>query len=481
VKIIPLFVCDDTTGEITNRLSFEYPQPNPIIRFVASKRCNVVHVSPWFKMDFSVDCCNRLLFLYVPWLHGLETSYQDPLKTWQTLSSPGYARFCINKEIHRQQLSVGLPAERATERAEAEDGDCDAERPDTDDESDLRHGQDMPRNRDSRAFSDVNSVKVVTQMDLADAKRYLADVKFRLLEESSATSRLTEMQIQMMDENPSRVIHYDDHETKLLLLQQMQEELTPDQRHVVDAVIMHILNPSKEQLVGLVSGEGGTGKTQIMKVIKLFVQTVYGKVEGSIGCCAIGAPTGPAAFNVGGDTWQSLFHRGHTKLAKKKTDIKGVKDLRDRFKGLQLLMFDETSMIGALAIWEIHLRCTLACDNDARSELPFGGYHVIFFGDFYQLDPVNDTSLSRDPRDVKAEIHIAISMFRSALNMFFELKENVRARRGFGGVSQFALGLTRIRLGIPIDSDIAYFTSLFRSYDECVSQPQHEKEIFIFA
>ena len=131
----------------------------------------------------------------------------------------------------------------------------------------------------------------------------------------------------------------------------MQDELTPHQRRVVDAVIEHILNPSKGQLVGLVSGKGGTGKTQIIKVIKLFVQTVFGKVEGSVGCCAIRAPTGPAAFNVGGDTWQSLFHRGHTKLAKKKTDIKGVKDLRDRFKGLQLLMFDEVSMIGALAIF----------------------------------------------------------------------------------------------------------------------------------
>ncbi len=180
------------------------------------------------------------------------------------------------------------------------------------------------------------------------------------------------------------------------------------------------------------------------------------------------------------DISQGLFHRGHSKIAKTQSDVKGVKDLRDRFRGLQVLMFDEISMIGACALWEIHLRCTLACDDDERCTMPFGGYHILFFGDFYQLDPVNDTSLVKHPCDLKGEAHSAITMLRSSLNFFFELTENVRARAN-GGITPFALGLQHIRLGVPTEADLAYFSTLFCNYDECVAHQQHDKEIFIFA
>jgi hypothetical protein len=54
--------------------------------------------------------------------------------------------------------------------------------------------------------------------------------------------------------------------------------------------------------------------------------------------------------------------------------------MRSKFKGLQLLIFDEISMIGARALWEIHLRCQLACNDDTRRQKPFGGYHILFWG-----------------------------------------------------------------------------------------------------
>jgi hypothetical protein len=39
----------------------------------------------------------------------------------------------------------------------------------------------------------------------------------------------------------------------------------------------------------------------------------------------------------------------HGELVKTKEDVKDVKDLRERFKGVQLLMFDEVSMIRFLS------------------------------------------------------------------------------------------------------------------------------------
>jgi len=105
VAHIPLFSVDDQTGEVTNRMSFESRN----FRFIALQRCHVVHISPWFKMNFSLECCRKLLFLYVPWPDGREHSYPEPVHSWHGISPPGYATICINKEIHRQQLNVGMP------------------------------------------------------------------------------------------------------------------------------------------------------------------------------------------------------------------------------------------------------------------------------------------------------------------------------------------------------------------------------------
>ncbi len=66
-------------------------------------------------------------------------------------------------------------------------------------------------------------------------------------------------------------------------------------------------------------------------------------------------------------TWQSVF--GHSVEKGNITTIEGVKNvssLRAKFKGVQMIIFDEISMIGAKALWEIHLRLQVACDDDCR-------------------------------------------------------------------------------------------------------------------
>jgi hypothetical protein len=44
------------------------------------------------------------------------------------------------------------------------------------------------------------------------------------------------------------------------------------------------------------------------------------------------------------------------------------------------MILDEISMIGANALWEMHIRLQVACDDDNRKSKPFGGYHVLIFG-----------------------------------------------------------------------------------------------------
>ena len=141
------------------------------------------------------------------------------------------------------------------------------------------------------------------------------------------------------------------------------------------------MDTTKGQLVSFVTGEGGTGKSRIISALKLWSNVVFGKQEGNLGACVLCAPTGPAAFNIKGDTWQSVF--GHSVEKGNISSIEGIKNgtsLRNKFKGVKMIVFDEVSMIGAKAMWEIHLRLQVACDDDFRSKQMFGGFHVLFFG-----------------------------------------------------------------------------------------------------
>jgi len=94
--------------------------------------------------------------------------------------------------------------------------------------------------------------------------------------------------------------------------------------------------------------------------------------------------------------------------------------LRLKFRGVKMLVFDEVSMIGSKALWEIHLRLQVICNDDIKSGQSFGGYHVLFFGvssvtvlqtcpfhntlqDFYQLPPTLDLSLTRNPDELRVK------------------------------------------------------------------------------
>ena len=65
-----------------------------------------------------------------------------------------------------------------------------------------------------------------------------------------------------------------------------------------------------------ISGVGGTGKSFLFETIKCFVDSLWKAKPGELSC-AIVAPTGLAAFNVGGLTIDRLFqlpieHEGKT-------------------------------------------------------------------------------------------------------------------------------------------------------------------------
>ena len=106
------------------------------------------------------------------------------------------------------------------------------------------------------------------------------------------------------------------------------------------------------------SGVGGTGKSFLIKTIQVQVSAIWPEKQHSLLCGA--APTGLAAFNVGGVTIHRLFqlpteHEGKTAtywpLSKD-----ALKVLRNTLSQKRLLIIDEVSMVSNLTLVYIHLR-----------------------------------------------------------------------------------------------------------------------------
>ena len=90
--------------------------------------------------------------------------------------------------------------------------------------------------------------------------------------------------------------------------------LNGDQRRIYDSVMNHLHHHKQHDdgdchcdikpLRLFVSGVGGTGKSFLIEAIKLLVHRILGSAELTV---VVAAPTGLAAFNVGGLTIHRLF------------------------------------------------------------------------------------------------------------------------------------------------------------------------------
>lgn len=125
-----------------------------------------------------------------------------------------------------------------------------------------------------------------------------------------------------------------------------------------------------------ICGSAGTGKTTLLKSIKQPNQVVL-------------SPTGVAALNAGGttihsffkfspsDTIQEAFQHGIKRRGKKTHSI---------YEKVETIIIDEVSMLRADLLDCIDVFLKTFLDNDK----PFGGKKLIFFGDLFQLPPVED-------------------------------------------------------------------------------------------
>ena len=107
------------------------------------------------------------------------------------------------------------------------------------------------------------------------------------------------------------------------------------------------------------------------------------------------APTGSAAYQIGGSTIDStflLYDKGKNKPSWEKRTIMQVK-----LQHLVLLMIDEISVIGFKNVLGMNQTiCNIKGTHDAE----WGNISVLAVGDLYQLPPVGQSPIYKQPESI---------------------------------------------------------------------------------
>ena len=147
-----------------------------------------------------------------------------------------------------------------------------------------------------------------------------------------------------------------------------------------------------------ITGKAGTGKSTLIQHFR----------EHTKKSVVVVAPTGIAAFNVGGQTIHSFF-----KFPPQIIDKHSINNRIDTrlYSNIDTLIIDEVSMVRADLLDGIDL---FLRKYGRDRNLPFGGTQVVLVGDLYQLPPV----LSRDEAKIFNKLYETPYFFNS--NVFKE-------------------------------------------------------------
>ena len=231
---------------------------------------------------------------------------------------------------------------------------------------------------------------------------------------------------------------------------------------------------SAKQLIMFVSGEGGTGKSHLINAISEQAAIMFGKTRGKHGSVIKFAPTGSAAFNIGGCTWQSGILKSKYSFVGNSRALKLGEDFMDSV----MLIIDEISMVSLEALREISSAIckglsTITIDPDQKQKIMnswFGGLHVIFVGDLYQLPAVMQTSVySSKLNRVAAQKG---KLIWEAINYYIRLVTNHRIKQANKLERQFAAALKIFRVGGTAISMINYLNShnLVLNEADCIAK-----------
>ena len=160
--------------------------------------------------------------------------------------------------------------------------------------------------------------------------------------------------------------------------------------------------------------------------------------------------TGTAAFEIGGMTLHSALGFNMSS-GKNYVPLQGKKlnTFRTYLSKLLLLVIDEISMVGADFFYHVHRRLEEITGN---TQTPFGGISILAVGDFYQLPPVAQQFIFKEPSDPYAKLYGSLWTQHFKL---VELTESMRQKDD----EVFGQLLMRVRTGNCTQEDMSKLDS----------------------
>ena len=175
------------------------------------------------------------------------------------------------------------------------------------------------------------------------------------------------------------------------------EYLYPDQKKVVAEIMAKLKewlecdDPANFEPVRMtINGSGGSGKSVVINTLVSLFRRMFATDD----VVRVAAPTGVAAFNVGGETFHHMLGNAVTKGEYKASSMNSDKRKRlvTKFKTLLALIVDERSLVTVkdFGTCETQISETIF-SGGSLAHLSFGALpFVIIVGDDFQLPPSQD-------------------------------------------------------------------------------------------
>ena len=243
------------------------------------------------------------------------------------------------------------------------------------------------------------------------------------------------------------------------LLHKLNRKQQEFHTHIMQAAV-----EKKSQVLCVLHGGAGTGKSTVIRAISEGLQRILRKQAGQdFGgtCLLIAAPTGKAAYNVNGQT----LHRAFFIPASQKLEFRALKwdslsSIRSNFHGVEWVLIDEFSMVGKRMLQFLHQRLQEIRSN----QQPFGGMNIILVGDLHQLQPVKDGWIFEDLGGPYGAL--APNIFKENFKLF-ELEEIMRQRED----KTFAEALNRLRSASQTPADLKLFQTRLITEAQALAMP----------
>ena len=271
-----------------------------------------------------------------------------------------------------------------------------------------------------------------------------------------------------------------------LLLPDVQLTLLNHEQKLVFNIVMKTLQDYIENREAykprrlIVGGTAGSGKSFVIKCLVKTIRQLFDSKKSVQVLC----PTGNSANLISGVTLHSFLKIpvGKTHREMKPPDGQRGETLQANCSGLEVLLIDERSLIGATIMGWMEWMCRYGVNKGAQSNQSWGGIPVVvFFGDDIQLPPVLDSPVYNGHSKVPAAMHgvLVWKEFDTCIILKTAVRQQGEAQKYFRSV------LTSLRQNETTPEQAKWlqkfqWDELIKSHSSELSQRMSNNGLFIF-